>query len=323
MKVIDNPNTEVWQEIVDRCEYATFFHTPAWARILVETYPRYRIATKLFLFDDGTRIILPLIELKACKGILRSYISMPFGVYGGIISDDKINAQKIKRVFEYVSQYKFTHVRIFGNPYYDYKLPDKYQVRDYFTQLLRIEQGFEFIWRNYKYSVRKQVKKAERNGVYVKLAGSLEEYKEYFKIYQLALERWGEKATSRYEFDLFKKVYEIAGEKAKLWLVCHQKIVGGTLVFYHNWHSVEWHAAFDSNYFKLGIRNFLVNEIIKDAIQRGFKIYDFNPSGGHEGVVRFKESFGAEKRFFKVWSFESKGYKILQKGYSLYCSKFR
>ena len=71
--------------------------------------------------------------------------------------------------------------------------------------------------------------------------------------------------------------------------------------FYHNKHCVEWHASFLSDYFKYGIRNFLVHNLILDANAKCYKYYDFNPSGGHEGTMRFKESFGPERLPVKRW----------------------
>ena len=311
MRVIENPSFELWENIVNNCEYATFFHTPTWANILEKTYPHFKIATKVFVFDDGTQVVLPLIESRSLKGILRTYYSMPFGLYGGVISDDRINQQKVNKIFKFLEgKCKFANTKIMGNPYYDYDLPGRYQVRDYFTHTINLNQGFEVIWGNYKRNTRWLVNRAKRDGVYVKPADTLEEYKEYFKIYQSVLEQLGEKATSRYEFVLFENVYKMAGVNARLWLVYYQdKVVGGTLAFYHKSHSVVWHAAFDKNYYKFGISDGLYNEVITDAIQNGFKVYDFNPSGGHEGGVKFKESFGAERRPFKLWHFESPGYK--------------
>ena len=32
--------------------------------------------------------------------------------------------------------------------------------------------------------------------------------------------------------------------------------------------------------------------------EKGYRFYDFGPSGGQDGVVRFKKAFGAEKREF-------------------------
>jgi lipid II:glycine glycyltransferase (peptidoglycan interpeptide bridge formation enzyme) len=48
----------------------------------------------------------------------------------------------------------------------------------------------------------------------------------------------------------------------------------------------------------------LYAQIIRDAHNQGYRYFDFNPSGGHEGVVHFKESFGAVRKYFNVqyWS---------------------
>ena len=316
MEVFDKVDFNEWKVIADKCEYATFFHTPTWAKILEATYSSYKIGTKLFVFEDGRRVILPLMKIRNCKGILNKYCSMPFTLYGSVVCDNSIDPKRIHKLFNYVAdKNKFVSTMITGNPYCSYDLPSRYKKNNYFTQVLELNQQFETIWSSYKRSVRNKIRKAERNGIYAKVADNLGEYKEYFKIYRRSLERWG--ITRGYEFDLFKNIFEIAGSKAKLWLVCYQgKIVGGTLVFYHNWHCVEWHASFDENYFKFGIRNFLTNEIIKDALQNCLRIYDFNPSGGHEGVVRFKESFGAKKLFFKLWHYENSLYKVLERAYS-------
>ena len=49
-----------------------------------------------------------------------------------------------------------------------------------------------------------------------------------------------------------------------------------------------------SDYFHLRPVNLLMCEIIKHSCDRGYSWFDFNPSGGHEGVTAFKKSFGAE-----------------------------
>ena len=92
----------------------------------------------------------------------------------------------------------------------------------------------------------------------------------------------------------------------KLWLAIFDgKVVGGNLNFYRNKHCVEWHASFLSDYFRYGVRNFLVHNIVLDANAKGYKYYDFNPSGGLEGGVRFKETFGTEKLPIKRWKWEN------------------
>jgi lipid II:glycine glycyltransferase (peptidoglycan interpeptide bridge formation enzyme) len=84
----------------------------------------------------------------------------------------------------------------------------------------------------------------------------------------------------------------------KLWLAEKDgRIVAGILCF--EWagrHLVTWHAAALAEYNPLRPNNALYWEILLDAERRGFAWYDFNPSGGYEGVVSFKDNFGGEKR---------------------------
>ena len=61
------------------------------------------------------------------------------------------------------------------------------------------------------------------------------------------------------------------------------------LNFYHNRHAVYWHGAFVERYFEQRPSNLVHAEAIRDACERGFDWYDFNPSGPAPGVVRFKD----------------------------------
>ncbi len=124
----------------------------------------------------------------------------------------------------------------------------------------------------------------------------------------------GEKKTSFYEFKLFKNIFDVNSENIRLWLVeLENEIIGGTLVFYTKHHAVEWHASFKEKYLRYGVANFIKTEIIKDTCKKGLRYYDFNPSGGHEGVVKFKESLGAKRIDIDCWRWENPAMKILRK----------
>jgi hypothetical protein len=49
----------------------------------------------------------------------------------------------------------------------------------------------------------------------------------------------------------------------------------------------------------------LHSEIIRQCCEQGCRYYDFNPSGGHEGVDRFKALFGAGEWPVSHWIRES------------------
>jgi len=306
MKVINQVDFDEWQEIADKCVYATFFHTPTWSKVFAETYPEMEIATKKFVLDDGTRVILPLMKTKVMRGLLSTYVSGAPGVPGGIISDRKINDAEINEIFARLAKGNIANILVIGNPLFDYYLPKQFKMEEDFTQIIRLDKNEKEIWADYTYSGRNKISKARRAGVKCREASNFDEWKEYYSIYQEALKRYGSGATSDYPFSLFENMFKSKNPNIKLWLVIYDgKIAGGNLNFYHNTHCVEWHASFLSEYFKFGIRNFLIHNIILDANAKSYKYYDFNPSREHEGTRRFKEAFGPERFSVNRWRWKN------------------
>ncbi len=287
-----------WQEIADRCSYATFFHTPSWFAAFSEIHPKCKIVTKRFVFEDGTVAIFPFVEYRTIANLHKNNLIGPFGCYGGWISADDLHSENAVVIVDWI----FRNLRSLTwrvNPLdKEASLLERHSTSIDTTELLFLEhfEDESQLRRKYKHSVRKEINKATRAGLTVKLAENWNEWEEYFGLYQTALLRWGDKATSKYPIELFEYFFRLKSDKIKLWLVMHENnIIGGNLNLYHNRHCVEWHAAFDSRFFGTGARNFLVDRIIVHALRQGYGYYDFNPSGGHEGTRKFKQAFGTEQ----------------------------
>lgn len=297
-EVTNEVGNDEWQEIADRCSYATFFHTPSWFVAFSKTYPRCEIVTKRFLFADGTVALLPLMEQRTFGNFARNYLIGPAGCYGGWISASDLGLEHITAISDWI----FRTLPSFTwrlNPLDERtSLIERNATVVDTTEMLSLRdfQDEAQLRQNYKRSVRKEINKAARAGLMVKVAKNWNEWEQFFGLYQMALNRWGDKATSKYQIDLFKNLFRLRSDKIKLWLVMRQDdIIGGNLNFYHNKHCVEWHAAFDSQFFGIGVRNYLVDQVISDALHRGYVTYDFNPSGPHEGTRRFKQAFGTSQ----------------------------
>jgi lipid II:glycine glycyltransferase (peptidoglycan interpeptide bridge formation enzyme) len=153
----------------------------------------------------------------------------------------------------------------------------------------------------------------QRKGVSVRHAETPNDLKIYYQLYQDTVDRWGEKANIKYGLSLFEQIWEklIPKRKAVLWLAEWKgKIISGCLTFYHNKHTVAWHAASDYRLFDLYANQVIHFYIIEDALKQGYEIYDLNPSHGLEGVIKFKEGFGTEKLEFQSYRNYTPLYKI-------------
>ncbi len=300
MKVLDPAPPELWDRVCARCPYATPFHTRWWAEVMAATFPNLRIATRAYLFADGTVAILPLVQYRAgAGGLFRGYESMFPGVYGGIIAEGDLSEAQVRRIYASLCGRRTAWVRLFGNPYAPWGVPEAFRSTLSFTQALRLSGEFKDVWRQFSRGNRSNIRKALRSGLQVALAQSEDDCAQYYAAYQDALHRWGERATNRYPFALFRLLCRQDPQRVRLWLVRKSEVVvGGILVLYHHRHAVYWHGAFVGAFFEYRPSNLVHAEAIRDACERGYQWYDFNPSGGHAGVVRFKHSFHPQVLYF-------------------------
>ena len=104
MEIIDNVQQKLWDDIVLNADGSTYFHTYEWAKIIEQSFSNYSIVTKAFIFDDGVKAILPLMQSKRFFGFRISYFSMVPGVYGGILSNGKLTLEQVSDIYKSISK---------------------------------------------------------------------------------------------------------------------------------------------------------------------------------------------------------------------------
>lgn len=249
----------------------------------------------LVLFSDGKRALLPLSVQKQFRGFVNKQLSSPAGTFGGWLSCHPLDMAHAGLLVNYLRKTKNLCWRL--NPYDRLAMQicptEAYQDE---THAIDLSIGFDAVFKNWTKSHRRAVHKAQKAGVMVKPASSTEDWKEYYKIYEESLERWGDGATSRYGWKLFEEMMRQDSPNIRLWLAtCNTVTAAGVLCLYAKSHVVYWHGAAREEYFPFRPVHMLIHEAVKDAWGQGYLWFDFNPSGGHEGVKSFKKSFGAQR----------------------------
>jgi hypothetical protein len=292
LKATDLEWDSIWQE----SNYSTFFHSREWAEIW-NKYSEGRIQPNplLIRFSDGTKALLPLSSQRILKGFSRQYLSSPGGTFGGWISKDELTVDQSRLLIDYMCN-KIGSIVWRLNPYdkivSQFKFPKL--INDE-THALNLERGFDYIYHAWTKGHKSAVSKARKAGIIIKKAVKEEQWEKYYEIYEDSLQRWGECTTSKYGWKFFEIIYNMNSENIELWVAKYQnKIIAGALCFYSKSHVVYWHGAALYSYFNLRPVNLLMYEVIKNACERRYSWFDFNPSGGHEGVKSFKRSFGTE-----------------------------
>jgi len=289
-----------WLSAAGNCPYATYFHTPYWYELIL---PNGGYTAAEVTFNDGASAIIPVAEIKRFGGLLVDNFSSPGGNYGGWISESILNEEHVNILSKILLSKKNLIFRI--NPY------DESAARTLasspfasvgFTHTLDLTIGEEELYRRTSRCHKRGVRRAAGEGVVVEPAASWDDWERYYGLYEDSLARWkagGPELRTRvvYPLELFRRLYENMSGHEILWLARKDgAAIAGLLCFYWNGHSVSWHGAASAEFFELRPNNILYWEAILDALRKGYKIFDFNPSGGYEGVESFKDRFGTERR---------------------------
>jgi len=295
---VTKASPEEWDKVWRGCDYATYFHSREWAEVWQDyTEGEIQPSPSLVYFTDGKKALLPLSCHRSVKWLRRKhkYLSSPAGTYGGWLSDDVLDMSHAKLLGDYLLNDLGSLLwRI--NPYDELAVNSGIvPSRQDETHAIELTPGFEAIFKGWTKGHRSAAKKAQREGVEIRLARSPEDWEAYFLAYQDSLERWGNKASSQYKRSLFDGMRSQRSQNILLWLATFNgRVIAGCLCLYAKHHVAYWHGAAVEEYFKLRPVHLLVYEIVRNACDKNYQWFDFNPSGGHEGVMSFKKSFGAQ-----------------------------
>jgi hypothetical protein len=313
LKILEHPSRELWCEVAEACEYATFFQSPLWNELICRAYDQYEDATIGAILDSGTRVILPLLEAPAARGIFRGLESTWNWCPGGVIADGPVPSENIESLYRSLKSWRVGEVVLSSNP--DSPLGDPpaakgWELHPDFSQVLPLDGDLDSMIQGFTRSHRKSLRAALKAGVQVRKAETVEDYREYYRAYESSYDRWATKWASPYPWKLFETGYQMYLEHPQhfaLWLAeLDGQLASGAWLFYWNRSIQAWHGAAHKEFFSVYPNNALHTEIIRDALERGFTVYDMGASGRQEGVEKFKARFGAEEKPFRHVTFNSR-----------------
>lgn len=308
-QIITPVSPEKWDDIVKNTPGGTFFHTYTWAKILSESYG-YEIATKLFIFSDGTNVLFPLMRTFTKLGIFRQFESMPFSTYGGPLPAD-IGDEKLAQILApFGTRDSLTMI---PSPLFSRKHWTGLDHAEFSTHILPLGNGFDTIW-NVKFSgkVRNQCRKAEKEGYQISVDNSLEAFRWFGNTYQKGAVARGE---ITYSFTLYEAMSKNAGERIKLWCAKKdEKLVGCLPALYGPRDVFYWSVAIDPEHIKFNLNNLLLKVAIEDACNRGYEYFNFGASFSDgrelESVAKYKASFGTDRIEYSIYLKEGYLYRI-------------
>lgn len=297
------------ESLLAQCHGATFFHTPRWLEAMARVFggePRVVLAQ----WSDRDWAIWPLTVKPLAKGRLPHAVSGETGAYGGALAPRSVSTERAWKLYSAVAE-RWQNVSVTGNPALDAAwFPPPRGARLDFTHVVGPAAASP------NRGWRAHVNRATREGYEVAIRRGGDAGR-FLALYEEAVARWGERLTWRRPETFFRALVHVPG----IWtFTARLGSVDAAMAVCAEWGSTVYYlaGATGAAHLQSGASNLLIAAVADWARQNGHRTLDLGPSQGLEGVIRFKESFGARPVAFYRWEVRTSAGRLYDRARTLF-----
>ena len=280
-----------WSTYVEAHPQATLFHGLAWQEVLLETLNHESLS--ILAFRKGAVVgVLPLVGIKSLF-LGRSAVSVPFGVYGGILADDEhatraLCAEARRRAEGFGASYvELRHL---------YEPPglDDLPVSDlYHTFIRELPSDPEEVLGTLPRKARAEVRKARRNPALSVTVDDIE-LDRFHDLFALNKRRLGSPSFPK---SLFHKISTKLGKDASILGVrLEGEVVAAVMSFRFRDTWMAYYSGATDVANRVSGNNLMYCALMEEAVRRGARFFDFGRSRIGTGSFAFKKNQGFTPR---------------------------
>jgi len=303
LKIINPLLYTGWDELLLSTKTYSFFHSSAWARVLLESY-KYKPIYFTLMDKKALLVLVPLMEVKSLFTGKRG-VSLPFSDYCDPIIDGNINFQNVlDNILEYGRHRDWKFVEIRGGQDF---LQDVSPFSCVYNHNLNLSQDEDKVFSNFRDSTKRNIKKAIREGVEINIYKSLESIKKFYQLNCITRKMHG---LPPQPYCFFKKIYDfiISRNFGIVVLASHKKrAIAGAVFFHLGKKAIFKYGASSSAYLHLRPNNLVMWEGIKWYCKNGYKTLHFGRTEmENKGLRQFKAGWGTKENMIKYYRFDTK-----------------
>jgi len=292
IQIVDPTRLPDWDSMLLRTPGASFFHGSAWARVLSESYG-YTPLYFSMMGNEKLRALVPMMEVNSFLTGKRG-VSLPFTDYCDPIMEEGIEFQDLlDSIIDHAKKVGWQYIEFRGASRY---LDGKPCFTSYYGHILGLLAGHEEIFSKLRDSTRRNVKKAEREKVEIRIEKTGEAMRDFYRLNCMTRHEHG---LPPQPYHFFEKVHRhiISRECGFIALAFFQgKAIAGNVYFHFGDRAIYKYGASDRKYQDLRANNLVMWEAVKWFSERGFKSFCFGRTEmENEGLRQFKNGWGAEE----------------------------
>jgi len=277
-----------WDAKVQACPASSFFHSAAWARVLQEAYG-YAPAYFTLSTADRLQALLPVMEINSWLTGRRG-VSLPFTDDCEPLGSDVEFGRVYEAAGEYAKNRGWKYLECRGGRA---RFADAPASTVFYGHQLRLAGDEATLFGNVDGAVRRAVRKAEKSGVSLEVAQSLEAVRAFYGLLCKTRKRHG---VPPQPFKFFGKIHEHILSQNRGFVVLakyRQATVAGAVYFHWGKRGIYKYGASDETAQPLRANNLVMWEAIKWYARHGFDELHFGRTSlTNEGLRRFKLGWG-------------------------------
>lgn len=290
-----------WDALVTGLPNFSFFHSAAWAKVLVETYgyaPNYFVAKE----TNNLRSLLPLMEVDSWLTGRRG-ISLPFtDDCEPLYADGDSFKNLYQNAVEFGKEHGWKYLECRGGRKFFKEVPASLS---FYGHSLDLTSSEEQLFGQLESSTQRAIRKAEKNGVTVEISQSLEAMKTFYSLQCKTRKKHG---LPPQPFSFFSNIYKyiLSQNSGIVAMASWRKTPIAASVYFHLGNcAIYKFGASDEKFQHLRGSNLVMWEAIKWYLQRGAKkLHLGRTSMANEGLRRFKLGWGAPEEKIEYFKYD-------------------
>jgi hypothetical protein len=295
---LQHPN---WDALITSLPNFSFFHGAKWAKVLVETYgyaPNYFVTKG----TSGHCSVLPLMEVDSWMTGRRG-IALPFTDDCAPLCPDSNSFKKLfQNAVEFGKKRGWKYLECRGGRNVFEGTPASLS---FYGHSLDLVSGEEQLFGRLESSVRRAIRKADKNGVTVEISQSLEAMEIFYSLQCKTRKKHG---LPPQPFSFFRNIHKrILSQKSGMVAVAswQQTPIAASVYFHLGDRAIYKYGASDEKFQHLRGSNLVMWEAIKWYLRNGAgKLHLGRTSMTNEGLRRFKLGWGASEEKIEYFKYD-------------------
>lgn len=293
-----------WDDLLLTHPNYSIFHTYAWAKVLAETYgykPKYFFATR-----NGTlSTLVPVMEVNSYLTGKRG-VSLPFSDYCDLAFNDQ---NSFKDVTELLTQ----HGRTVGWRSIEFRCRESMTGEiapkaSYFHHILDLKEDEGHIFKGFRGSTQRNIRKAEKENVKVSISTSIESIRDFYRLHCMTRKKHG---VPPQPFSFFINLHKNILEKNKGFIVfamCNGSCISAAVYLHFGKRAYYKYGASDSKAQHLRASNLVMWEAIRWYLRNGYQTFCFGRTDlENKGLRQFKNGWGTRESFLYYYKYDLRG----------------